>query len=726
MAAREEVLANVLHTLSSKTISPLRLGNNGSAFVPSSENENKEMSGCDWLNQLVAHLRLTATDDSVVNQVMKSMVVESGTTSNDEKLIWVAGLQLVHDIVNNNAKNMSDEPMEPHILLSTLIDSYYYCDDNGGLETTSSIESEASGTSSTIAMFQLRSILATIAIEHSIKVTQDAIEKSATIRWRRLRSMIDDVTSLFRKMLINQLGSALDCESTHASQLITAIATNIYVKQTFPACRELIEMLLHNGTTDAAFTTRVLQTSYSCYGLLTSLAALQFVFGEKDSDDRMHLIIDCMRNSKTDSIFKLMLSKQQAVTGSGIIQNKTRFCLWDSIATYKCERGSDFLRDLLLYPCIRATHSFYTSVIDNSDDNEKDDDDSDESSEEEEQQDEYDSLGIAAIAYTLLENGDEHSWAFLFPHVHIFLSGMNSMSSTLNDLGRYDLNETKAIVTGLVMLDKLMPNTAENIEQFRLTGDESSVACCTMTLGATIESLLSTVIRLSMVESSIQNNPNAMPLKFSSRQVMTMAQKLLHFYHPIIRVQTLGSLAEKMRHNEQSKVLLPRVLDWIRPVIMSSMHLRDPNDALSISQHDTVIVIVAITDALSPLMQELEFAFDKSKPPLPNHLSDFMSMAESYTSLLSVFRSIRMWVKHIESSAVNLIHNNYNDYYQIVNWTCQKEAMLKDFTVLLSDLLDFWSRACSPRDAKVYVGENMEPPIGWHRLFLLLHSLKEI
>ncbi|KAL7509133.1 hypothetical protein ACHAXN_006198 [Cyclotella atomus] len=733
MAAREEVLAYILHTLSSTIISPLRLSNDGSVIVASFEHEDNEMSGCDWL-KTASHFRLATASDSDVDKVMKSMVDESDITLHDKKIIWMAGLKLVHLIVNNiMVENMSDDALEPHILLSTLMDSYYHCDDDGDLENVDSSESDPSNASSSLAMFQLRSILATIAIEKSIKVTQYAIETSATTRWRRLRSMVDDVTSLFKKMLINQLDSALDCESTHALQHIIVIATNLFVKKTFPACRDLIEILLNHGT-DAAFTTRVLQTSYCCYGVLTSLAVLLFVFGEVNSD-ALHMIIRCLSDPKTDFIFKLML-KQQAVRSSDIMRNETRFCLWDSIATHKCKRGSDLLEDILLYPCVRVTRNFYACMVDNS---EKDDDDSDESSEDE-QQDEYDSLGIAVIAFTLHQNAPiasaynkEQSWTLMFPHVHIFLSGMHRMSSTMNDLSRDDLNETKVINAGLAMLDELMPNAAENVEQYSdsssSTCDESSVACCTMILVATVESLLSTVIRLSMVEASIHNNPNTMPLKYSSRKVVAMAERLLDLYNPITRVRALASLAEKMRRAEQSKVLLPRVLDWIRPVIMSLMSVDDRiagSKAHSISYNDTAIVIVAITDVISPLMRELEFAFDTSKPPLPTHLSDFMSMTESYTSLLSVFRSIRMWVKRVESGATNSINNNDNAFHQIVVWTSQNEAMLKGFEVLLSDLLEFWSRACSPTDAKVYVGENTEPPIGWHRLFLLLHSLREM
>ena len=97
-------------------------------------------------------------------------------------------------------------------------------------------------------------------------------------------------------------------------------------------------------------------------------------------------------------------------------------------------------------------------------------------------------------------------------------------------------------------------------------------------------------------------------------------------------------------------------------------------------------------------------------------------MAESYTSLISIFRLIRMWV-HRASMATNtnaMANKKSEQFKQIKVWVDEYETVLRRFMKSLSNLLDFWCTSGSPRDVKISVVDNMEPPTGWQRLYLLL------
>eukprot|EP00956_Cyclotella_meneghiniana_P038431 scaffold154396_cov73-Cyclotella_meneghiniana.AAC.3 len=744
MTAREDALAHVLHIFSSSsTTSPLIKRDDGSVCLVESDVQqprrlicNVQMrSGSDWLNQIVLQLQVSSTAaDTNVDVVMKSMLDMSAIDSVEDDIIWAAGLKLIHCITSQDIfyKYLSNEPIEPHILISTLMDSYYHGDEDYQIDERNSNTRQLSVPQ---AMFQLRSVLATIAIEHAVDLTRKAIEKKETVRWRRLRSMTDDAISLFRKMSLNQLENACESGSTNESQDVIAMAVYIFVNSMFPTCRDLLQLLLENAK-DTQFTMRILQTSYSCIGMLTSLASLQFIFGD---GELISYIMKCIDDS--NNLFKMMLDKHAFIAATNQHRDKaTEFCLLGDIALNKCERGSNLLDDLILHPSICVEYAYHANLKDQFN-NEDSADDSDESSGFNEVNATYDLLGVAVIAYYSLQNlllkcqriQRKERISFL-AHVHIFLSGIKNNSAIVVDLNKDELDETKAIETGLDMLVILMPSDSEDVPEGTCF-HEKEIICHAMTLEATIESLLSTVMRLSMFEASIHSNAhNTNTLKYSSRRVMSMAHKLIRLYKPIIQIRTLASLSYKVKNMEHTKVLLPRILDWMRPVVMT-MHLNIQQQQLQLSGVDVEVlsseninVILAVTDAISPFFRDLEVVFDNTTPPLPKNILEFMSMAESYTSLLSVFRSIRIFLSSVQTVTPNNTAEQ-ESLQQIKRWAQEILIVLNRFKLLLADLLDFWSRACSPRDAKVCIGDiadsDLDPPIGWHRLHILLHALGE-
>lgn len=710
-----------------------------SASSPPPSNNSKHVQlGTDWLRQIVTHLKYTMADNVVVvNETMRNMINMSDQVLDgdkyDDTVIWIAGLQLIHDIIANcKLKSMCDDPIEPHVLLSTLLDSYYRRDVDCQFDDIQQhCGLHGRKLSSTHAMFCLRLVLATIAIEKSVECTRSSMESSETIRWRRLKSMIDDVVSLFKKMLLNQLDLEHESESSTAeTQNVITMATYIYVEIMFPSCRELLQLLLEN-VSDAAFMTRTLQTSHTFLASLTSLSALQFIFGEGEvaSSSVLQMIMGCINDPFTDNLFQLM--KRNALLGNdGNHDKQKRFCLWKN-ETF--QRGSHFIEGLLLYPTI-CVHAEYIMISSSKNENGEEDydDDSDGSLEDEQQ----DALGTSVIAYCILTSSSpfpyskQYLWALFFPHVHIFLRGLNSTSSTLKLMNEVELDNTNAIICGLGILKRMITSAPAVIEPNSCNetseSDESVSVYYAIILEASIDTLLSTVMRLSMFEAATHNNPTTNTTEYSSRQVMDLIQKLLVLHKPITRINSLVSLAQKMKYTQHTKVLLPRVLDWVRPVVMMMSVDFQIADVATVSDDD-IDVIQSVISGLTPFLHDLECTFDKSKHPLPNDIPEFMSMVETYTSLLSVFHAVRAWLYRSENIVLKKSDCRGMDdsFNRIKSWVLENETMLKSFSELLADLIDFWSRACSPRDAKVCVGNNMEPPLGWHRLFLLSHALQD-
>ena len=720
-----------------------------------------ERGGCACLEQLLKQFRRASNHDSdAVDEVMRGMTdVSNGEKFSKEikkydvNIIWEASLKLIHHIISGKqCDEISDEPIPPHVLLSTVMDSYYYNKNDEWMDDIDTInhrtsnysqqhqnESKSQKPSTPPAIIYLRSLLAACAIEKSVELTQKLLQSSPkAIRWRRLKSMVDDVIELFRKMVLDQLAKVLTFEhnATKEVTLLLTMATYVYVHNIFLACRDLMELLMQHSS-DASFKTRVMKTSYTCIGMMTSLAALGFIFGQGDvaSSSLLCKIIKCIEDPRSDNLCELLLHN---TTPTGKQANRKNSCsLWDNIALNKCERGLDLMTDLLLYPSIRVTHKTYTSSIPDEIGHESSDDDSEYDSYDDHKQSTYDELGVAALASCCLMNatlpcpyGREYRWRLFIPIVHIFLNGLTS-SSTLTFLSENqslsldDFSDAKAIESGFKMLDTLLatgPNTILCSRSPKSEGIDVAI------LTVTIEGLICAVYRLSAFKALAGDSSNDNELQQSTQQVMNMTQRLLVLYTPYIRIRALVSLAAKMKATKENLVLLPRVLDWMRPVIMqmcAGMQQHKTSHADNeegITSIDIKKVILSITDALTPFMKDIEFAFDRATFPLPTDTSEFMSMAESYTSLISIFRLIRMWV-HRASMATNtnaMANTKSEQFKQIKGWVDEYETVLRRFMKSLSNLLDFWCTSGSPRDVKISVVDNMEPPAGWQRLYLLL------
>ncbi|KAL3789239.1 hypothetical protein HJC23_002824 [Cyclotella cryptica] len=785
MACREEVLANILHIFSTSTnTSPLASNDNGEVYFhilqncsisgkskchddkhlmrPSSQCDDRSGIGLEEMWKPL--VRAETKDLAVVNKIMSVMIdfsrehAEFGDAFKeyDDTLIWEAGMKLIHHVVSDEKYGtLDDEPISPHILLSTVMDSYYYNDsdaqvhemnDNEQLVTFGrhlNDDTQAKQLSTSLAMFYLRSHIASFSIEKAVDLTRQSTASSSTtmIRWRRLKSMVEDITSLFKKMLSDHLTSLLAQEidpskmAVETMQLIT-VATSVYAHNIFLTCRNLIELLLKyacKSSSDRHFKRLTLETGNNCIGTLTSLVALQLIFGEGRvaSSSAIHAAMNCIDGQPTDNLFQLMLHECDSDTNDDQTKPQ-KFNLWNDTAVKKCSRGLDLMQDLLLYPSIRLSYDIQRSRISVG----HNDDDTDDSSEDGHHQETYDLLGIAIMAYCL-STGEGHislpypyskqyRWSLLFPHIRALLTGLHA-SSTFNfindtQLSTLDeLNDTYAFELGIEMLDKLMSAAPSVIDPCSQTRNarlkEFAILSCAKILESTIESLLSLVLRLSMFESSICNGSNLKPVKYSSQHVMGMAQTLLELHMPDVRIRALTSLSQKMKSTGQSQVLLPRVLDWMRPSIMK-IYL----DKMTSS--DDIAIVLVIIDALSPFVQDLEFAFDRHKST--RDLTELVSMTEVHVSFVSIYRFIRLWVCRARSntnSKRTTSNVRMDIFHQIEDWVLECTSVMRNFAESLSSQLDFWSVEGSPKDTTQF--DKNDPPSGWHRLFLLLHSLKE-
>ena len=85
-------------------------------------------------------------------------------------------------------------------------------------------------------------------------------------------------------------------------------------------------------------------------------------------------------------------------------------------------------------------------------------------------------------------------------------------------------------------------------------------------LSQTLHALLSLVLRISALEATM---PNSSSLQYSSLKVMSLAQSLKALYSANSQVQAIATISQKIRDSDQGLIaLLPKVLDWLRPVIM--------------------------------------------------------------------------------------------------------------------------------------------------------------
>ena len=354
-SSREDIIANVLQILSSSTsISPLLCrcehresvddvvdGERGAhnvswdPFVSLSKPKPMPMAlfGCDgrvvpvthskflynWLNEFIPTIRcnqnanMTEIRNAFVDSSRMVKLLKKKNKPTDDQL-WHAGLQQIQtQLYPNDApgriakKNLGSIP--PHVLLQTVMDSYYGNDTDLDLGNLSGID-EVPGKSrmyflpTSVSMFFLRTFLISHALESAYESIRLSQAKSQPIRWKRLKSMVDDARALCRLMTFDYAGKAIGeyvygrvprkvnlfqpdplqqvpnallfypVEPTH----VVSVATWAYTNLVLPASHALLGELLRNesfGTVSGTqYRGKILESCHETFSMLTTLLAL--------------------------------------------------------------------------------------------------------------------------------------------------------------------------------------------------------------------------------------------------------------------------------------------------------------------------------------------------------------------------------------------------------------------------------------------------------------------
>lgn len=657
----DEIIANVLYTLNKTNFSPLLIScetKPAEQHLLLSLNELHPNEGgriyhhflASWLESFLSvHKAIHLSDALRVFTSMGTADVDTDLTQDKDITFWIQGLSVLHSIISSE-----DIILAPHELLRTVIDSYYFRDDDeGDLPTFDS-------------MFVLRSLISAYAIQSAESSTRHSLQYSEKIRWRRLKSMVEDTITLFQQMLCEGFEIVADnlendTQSTGKDHPIKpahfiTIASWIFTKQIYPACQSLLSLLLEEGHGDGIvnLTDGVVA---KLFGMLTTLLAL-----------------GCTATASTS-----------VVTYCGTDTDRLVFATFnDSDKFFKCTRsyghpnsraqesGLTLEDDLLLYDRPHCNK-----------------------------------LGLAKIAFVKLQTqlhpskdaallspsplSAEYRWALSFPRVFAFLA-------------EEDVSHVKL---GLYMLEMLIYETPFIRPLQCCTHSTNSAlqrAHSSELLAHTLHTLLSLVLRISALEASMPNNFSS-ELEYSSLQVMSFSQSLLQLYSANVQVQAIAEVSQKLRNSDQGLIaLLPKLLDWLRPKIKVAY---DNSDSF---------LLCEVMGVFDPILTGLEEVFDDSTT-LPKDIPAFFSMIEAYTSLFSCVRAMKMFIR--TDTAPNIIQSKGSVECArlsfISNWLKQSLERFILFKENIEKLIDFWSAGT----------EISPPPPGWHRCLLLHYHLED-
>jgi hypothetical protein len=192
---------------------------------------------------------------------------------------------------------------------------------------------------------------------------------------------------------------------------------------------------------------------------------------------------------------------------------------------------------------------------------------------------------------------------------------------------------------------------------------------------------------------------------------MDMARKLLGFYSPTVQIETLLLVCQNVKQN-QDRVILPRALDFMRPLIMKMCS--------NIERHTDCKVMLQISQLLDIFLLDLYDEFDVDEEnnyeaisPLPKNVGEFMSMTETYSAVFAILRLQQMWISRCQTEDKVVHKMTLQTFGAIVEWMDDCLSKLHSFGESLTRFIAF----C----------ENIaEPPQDWHLLYLLELALRDV
>mmetsp|Transcript_12103 Transcript_12103/g.18596 ORF Transcript_12103/g.18596 Transcript_12103/m.18596 type:complete len:481 (+) Transcript_12103:3-1445(+) len=471
--------------------------------------------------------------------------------------------------------------------------------------------------------------------------------------------MVEDTISLFQRMLFEGFEIANDTfendtqsqpgydSPTKPSRFITT-ASWIYTKQMFPACQSLVSLLLEENHGDGIANIQEGLVA-KLFGMLTTLLALE-----------------CTATPSGD----LISTGRQVVPT--IIDSDEFFRYIRSYGKPQIESGPSLVEDLLLHDRPHCNK-----------------------------------IGQAILAFINLQNqlhpsndatmpfpsplSAEHRWTLLFPHAITFLADEDASNIKLG----FDMLQ---ILVSAHFIRPIQCGTVYTNIAFQ--GAHSPEL-----LAQTLHTLLSLVLRISALEAT---SPNSSSLEYSSLQVMNLAQSLKTLYSANSQVQAIAEISQKIRDSDQGLIaLLPKVLDWLRPVIMDICNkCKD-----SFENSNDLILLCEVIKVFNPILAGLDEVFDDSTE-MPKNIPSFFSMIEAYTALFSSLRAMKVFI-HNNAPIDNSAESTHLSF--ISEWLTQSLDRLIAFKERLEKLIDTWSAET----------EASSPPPGHHRCLLLHYHLEE-
>ena len=233
-------------------------------------------------------------------------------------------------------------------------------------------------------------------------------------------------------------------------------------------------------------------------------------------------------------------------------------------------------------------------------------------------------------------------------------------------------------------------------------------------LQSTIVVLLLHVTRLSSLEMSRGDRPPSEiypALKYSSKEVLEMAQALLQFYDPSSQILAMSAACQNIEPKD--KMLLPKLLDFVRPVVMGVCKNVDQYTNKAVVMKD-VAIMKECSKTLDHFLNNIDSVFDESSAPLPRDAGEFMSNGETYTSVFANVRWTRAWIARCDAveDYMKADPETFHRFRRISDHMQNCLVKMRTFEQCLDRLIDFWDKS----DAR---------PDDWHRVFLIRLALKD-
>ncbi|KAL3804227.1 hypothetical protein ACHAW5_011147 [Stephanodiscus triporus] len=698
--------------------------------------------------------RRTDLTEMIANAFIRAGRMDFGVAKDepdDDLLVWHEGLNLLRTRLHppdneedgGSRSSKSDDAIPPHVLLRIVMDSYY-CNDVelelGELSAMDVVDDDDDDVNdrrmfrlpSSMGMFYIRTFLISRALECAEGSIPQSERLREAVRWRRLKSMSDDARSLFRRMVFDYSAKALNDvrdrtipESSELGKkcrvgpnLIITMATFCYANRIFPSMTNLLRALMQNETKSRCQGTHLLQSCYESFREMTTLLALDaaLINNDRATPSRCaQWILRRIESQNTDDFFHYCVESQKKMTRN--VGLEMHFPWSDT--------GNDFRRnclsleeDLLLYPSIgvmqdKSEGPSYAKF--------------------------YDGMGIALLAYWKLwaqaQPGlslssseicplSPYRWTLLFPHVFALLSGWSS--STMADMeasglspreDRHHLEIDFTITSmGFDMLRTILMKTPAIRPMAcdeRSSNPIARWAHSARGLESTINMLLSHVVRTSSVELAGGNKSSSETAqKYSSLEIMGMTRTLISIFNPEIQVETLSNLCQALKKASLVSVLLPRVIDFVRPIIMNMCRNTNQYNHGSIALQDMTIM-KKISSMQDTFLVELHGAFINLESFLPGDIDEFMSKTETYSAVFAIIHLQQIWRARVRATMKGEMTIEVSESFEgITRWLDDALSKLHYFDASLTGLINI----CET---------SQHPPHDWHLLFLMQSSLRD-